>query len=79
MEESFLFLSYHEVYPLREAGNKILKALLGFWLLNYVVMMASFFSHEIFASKSQKEVFQLYLLSLIEKDFTADDFKALNF
>ncbi|HNP22400.1 MAG TPA: hypothetical protein PKM63_11895 [Panacibacter sp.] len=79
-ERFFLFLrSYHEVYPLREAEIRFLKEAYRFFILNYVVKDGRYFFHEIFASKLQKEAFQLYLPS-IEKDFNADVIlKALNF
>lgn len=79
-ERFFLFLrSYHEVYPLTENEIRFLKEAYRFFILNYVVKDGRYFFHEIFATKLQKEAFQIYLPS-IEKEFNADVIlKALNF
>ena len=80
MEERFLvFLrSYHSVYPLQEAEIRFLKEAYRFFILNYVIKDGRFFFYELFATKLQKEAFEIYLPS-IEKEFNADVIlKALN-
>jgi hypothetical protein len=80
MEERFqLFLkSYHAVYPLTETEIRYLKETYRFFILNYVIKDGRFFFHELFATKLQKEAFDIYLPS-IEKRFNADVIlKALN-
>lgn len=80
MEERFLLFlkSYHKVYPLTEAEIRFLKESYRFFILNYVVKDGRFFFHELFATKLQKEAFEIYLPS-IEKQFNADVIlKALN-
>lgn len=80
MEERFLLFlkSYHSVYPLTEPEIRFLKEAYRFFILNYVVKDGRFFFHELFATKLQKEAFDIYLPS-IEKLFNADIIlKALN-
>lgn len=80
MEERFLLFlkSYHRVYPLTEPEIRFLKEAYRFFILNYVVKDGRFFFHELFATKLQKEAFEIYLPS-IEKQFNADIIlKALN-
>ncbi len=81
MEKRFLLFltAYHEVYPLEEKEILFLKEAYRFFILNYVIKDGRYFFHEIFASKLQKEAYDIYLPS-IEKDFNADIIlKALNF
>ena len=80
MEERFLLFlkSYHQIYPLMEKEIRFLKEAYRFFILNYVVKDGRHFFHEIFASKLQKEAFDIYLPS-IDKQFNADIIlKALN-
>lgn len=80
MEERFiLFLkSYHACYPLHENEIRFLKEAYRFFILNYVVKNGRYFFHELFATKLQKEAFEIYLPS-IEKGFDAEVLlKALN-
>lgn len=80
MEDRFIrFLkAYHAVYPLTGAEVVFLKEVYRFFILNYVVKDGRYFFHEIFASKLQREAFEIYLPS-IEKGFDADKLlKALN-
>jgi len=80
MEERFiLFLkTYHSLYPLQENEVRFLKEAYRFFILNYVVKNGRYFFHEIFATKLQKEAFEIYLPS-IEQGFNADVLlKALN-
>lgn len=80
MEERFLLFlkAYHQVYPLTEKEVRFLKEAYRFFILNYVVKDGRHFFHEIFATKLQKEAFDIYLPS-IDKQFNADIIlKALN-
>ena len=81
MEERFLLFlqSYHSVFPLLEAEIRFLKEAYRFFILNYVIKESRYFFHELFATKLQKEAFDIYFPS-IEKEFDADRIlKALNF
>tara|TARA_R110000868_G_scaffold1211_1_gene9275 strand:- start:45598 stop:46641 length:1044 start_codon:yes stop_codon:yes gene_type:complete len=80
MEERFItFLkSYHEIFPLTKADILLLRETYRFFLLNYVVKYGRYFFHEVFATKLQKEVFDVHLPS-IEKKFNPEPLlKALN-
>ncbi len=80
MEERFiLFLqSYHEVFPLTEREILLLRETYRFFLLTYVVKYGRYFFHEVFATKLQKETFDIHLPS-IEKKFNPEPLlKALN-
>ena len=80
MEERFLLFlkSYHQIFPLTEKEVRFLKESYRFFILNYVVKDGRHFFHEIFATKLQKEAFDIYLPS-IDKQFNADIIlKALN-
>ncbi len=80
MEERFLLFlkSYHRIYPLTEPEIKFLKEAYRFFILNYVTKDGRFFFHELFATKLQKEAFEVYLPS-IEKQFNPNIIlKALN-
>lgn len=80
MEDRFLLLlkAYHQVYPLTEPEIRFLKEAYRFFILNYVIKDGRFFFHELFATKLQKEAFEIYLPS-IEKQFNPDVLlKALN-
>ena len=80
MEDRFLLFlkSYHKVFPLKIEEIRFLKEVYRFFILNYVIKDGRFFFHEIFATKLQKEAFDIYLPS-IENQFNADAIlKALN-
>lgn len=80
MEERFLLFlkSYHSVYPVTEPEIRFLKEAYRFFILNYVIKDGRFFFHELFATKLQKEAFEIYLPS-IEQLFNPDIIlKALN-
>ncbi|MEQ9310015.1 MAG: hypothetical protein RLN90_11235 [Balneolaceae bacterium] len=70
MEERFIIFlkAYHEVYPLTEREILLLRETYRFFLLTYVVKYGRYFFHEVFATKLQKEVFDIHLHS-IEKKF----------
>jgi len=73
MEERFLLFlkAYHEVYPLQEKEVLFLKEAYRFFILNYVIKDGRYFFHEIFATKLQKEAYEIYLPS-VDRDFNAD-------
>ncbi len=73
MEERFiLFLkSYHRIYPLTETEIRFLQETYRFFILNYVIKYGRYFFHEIFATKLQKEAYDLYFPD-IEKGFNAE-------
>jgi hypothetical protein len=80
MEERFLLFlkAYHEVYPITEPEIMFLKESYRFFILNYVIKDGRHFFHELFATKLQKEAYDIYLPS-IDKEFNADIIlKALN-
>ncbi len=80
MEERFLIFlkAYHAIYPLTVAEILFMKEAYRFFILNYVIKDGRHFFHEIFATKLQKEAYEIYFPS-IEKDFDANKIiKALN-
>jgi Ser/Thr protein kinase RdoA (MazF antagonist) len=66
MEERFLLFlkTYHEVYPLHADEIRLLKETYRFFILNYVIKDGRFFFHEIFATKLQKEAYEIYFPSI---------------
>jgi Ser/Thr protein kinase RdoA (MazF antagonist) len=80
MEDRFiLFLkAYHAEFPLERNEILFLKEVYRFFILNYVIKDGKYFFHKIFATKLQREAYDIYLPS-IEKEFDADKIlKALN-
>ena len=80
MEDRFLLFlqSYHAHYPLTANEILFLKEAYRFFILNYVIKDGRHFFHEIFATKLQKEAYEIYFPS-IDKDFNAEKIlKALN-
>lgn len=69
-EERFLLFlkAYHSVYPLTELDIKMIKEAYRFFILNYVIKDGRYFFHEMFATKLQKEAYDIYFPS-IETDF----------
>jgi Ser/Thr protein kinase RdoA (MazF antagonist) len=72
MEDRFLLFlkSYHKVFPLKIEEIRFLKEAYRFFILNYVIKDGRFFFHEIFATKLQKEAYELYFPSI--ETFDAD-------
>ena len=62
MEERFLYFLkyYHKTFPLAENEILFLKEAYRFFILNYVVKNGRYFFHEIYATKLQKEAFDIY-------------------
>jgi hypothetical protein len=66
MEERFLFFlkHYHAVYPLQESEIRLLPEIYRFFILNYVIKDGRYFFHEIYATKLQREAYEIYLPSV---------------
>ncbi|PLK42848.1 hypothetical protein [Emticicia sp. TH156] len=80
MEDRFvLFLKeYHKVYPLTENAVLFMKEAYRFFILNYVIKYGRYFFHRTYATKLQREAYEIYLPS-IDKEFDAGKIlKALN-
>jgi hypothetical protein len=73
MEDRFIrFLkAYHAAFPLTIPEILFLKEAYRFFILNYVVKDGRHFFHEIFATKLQKEAYDIYFPSL-DTTFNAD-------
>ncbi|HEX3024665.1 MAG TPA: hypothetical protein VHP12_05595 [Chitinophagaceae bacterium] len=73
MEDRFLIFlkAYHAVYPLTIPEICFMKEAYRFFILNYVIKDGRYFFHEIFATKLQKEAYEIYFPS-IEKGFDAE-------
>jgi len=80
MEERFiLFLQeYHKVYPLTENEVRFMKEAYRFFILNYVIKYGRYFFHRTYATKLQREAYEIYFPS-IDQQFDADKIlRALN-
>jgi hypothetical protein len=69
MEDRFiLFLkAYHRIYPLTRNEVLFLKEAYRFFILNYVLKDGRYFFHDVYASKLQREAFEVYLPTLDER------------
>lgn len=72
MEERFgWFLEeYHKVYPLTEREIRFLPEAYRFFILNYVIKYGRYFFHRTYATKLQREAYELYFPSI--ETFDAD-------
>lgn len=80
MEERFLLFlkEYHSVFPLTSQEVYFMKEAYRFFILNYVIKYGKHFFHTIYATKLQKEAYDIYLREIDQK-FDADRIlKALN-
>jgi hypothetical protein len=79
MEERFiLFLKeYHRIYPLTEPEVRFIKEAYRFFILNYVIKDGRYFFHEMYASKLQKEAYDIYFKTIDEVVDTERLLKAL--
>ncbi|RIV20775.1 hypothetical protein DYU11_22350 [Fibrisoma montanum] len=80
MEDRFiLFLQeYHKVYPLTENEVRFMKEAYRFFILNYVIKYGRYFFHRTYATKLQREAYEIYFPS-IDQQFDADKIlRALN-
>ncbi len=73
MEDRFMIFlkAYHAVYPLSRQEVLFIKEAYRFFILNYVIKYGHYFFHDIYASKLQREAFEIYFPRL-EKDFKPD-------
>jgi hypothetical protein len=73
MEERFLLFlkEYHAVYPLTEREVRFIKEAYRFFILNYVIKDGKHFFHEMYASKLQKEAYEIYF-PMLDKAFDAE-------
>ena len=80
MQERFLLFlkSYHKVFPLTEQEILLLRETYRFFLLNYVVKYGRYFFHEVFATKLQKEAYDIHLPSIEQKFDPKPLLEALN-
>jgi Ser/Thr protein kinase RdoA (MazF antagonist) len=80
MEPRFLIFlkAYHAIYPITRDEVLFMKEAYRFFILNYVVKYGHYFFHELYATKLQREAFDVYFPNL-EKHFNPDPiFKALD-
>jgi Ser/Thr protein kinase RdoA (MazF antagonist) len=80
MEDRFIIFlqEYHKVYPLTENEVRFMKEAYRFFILNYVIKYGRYFFHRTYATKLQREAYEIYFPS-IEKEFDAEKIlKALN-
>lgn len=73
MEDRFLLFlkEYHKIYPLTENEVRFMKEAYRFFILNYVIKYGRYFFHRTYATKLQREAYELYFPS-IDKLFDAD-------
>jgi len=80
MEDRFLLFlqEYHKVYPLTVNEVKFMKEAYRFFILNYVIKYGRYFFHRTYATKLQREAYEIYFPS-IDAQFDEDKIlKALN-
>jgi hypothetical protein len=73
MEPRFIWFleEYHKVYPLTEREIRFLKEAYRFFILNYVIKFGRYFFHQVYATRLQKEAYEIYFPSL-DKHFDAE-------
>lgn len=73
MEERFItFLKeYHRIYPLTEPEVRLIQEAYRFFILNYVIKDGQYFFRESYASKLQKEAYEVYLPT-IDKNYQVE-------
>jgi Ser/Thr protein kinase RdoA (MazF antagonist) len=79
MEDRFMIFlqEYHKVYPLTEAEVRFFPEAYRFFILNYVIKYGRYFFHRTYATKLQREAYELYFPSI--ERFNADEIlQALN-
>ena len=72
-EERFLLFlkEYHKHYPLSENEVRFIKEAYRFFILTYVIKFGNYFFHDFYATKLQKEAFEIYIPRL-DKDFKSE-------
>jgi Ser/Thr protein kinase RdoA (MazF antagonist) len=69
---------YHQEFPLSKNEIRFIKEAYRFFILNYVIKDGNYFFHELYASRLQKEAYEVYFPSM-ENDFDEEViFKALD-
>ncbi|UXP32984.1 hypothetical protein N6H18_03315 [Reichenbachiella agarivorans] len=64
-----LFLKeYHKIYPLTRNEVLFIKEAYRFFILNYVIKDGRYFFHEIYATKLQREAYEIYLPQIDQFD-----------
>ncbi|RJE72065.1 hypothetical protein [Reichenbachiella sp. MSK19-1] len=64
-----LFLKeYHKVYPLTRNEVLFMKEAYRFFILNYVIKDGRYFFHEVYATKLQREAYEIYLPQIDQFD-----------
>lgn len=73
MEDRFLWFleEYHKEYPLTVNEVLFLKEAYRFFILNYVIKYGSYFFHSMYATRLQREAFEIYF-PLLDEHFNAD-------
>ena len=66
MEDRFMIFlkAYHAIYPLDRQEILFIKEAYRFFILNYVIKHGRYFFHDIYATKLQREAFEIYFPSL---------------
>jgi len=66
MEDRFMIFlkNYHTIWPLTIEEIKLIKETYRFFILNYVIKDGRYFFHEIYASRLQREAYQIYFPNL---------------
>ncbi|GAB3687674.1 hypothetical protein GCM10027592_01540 [Spirosoma flavus] len=72
MEDRFLLFlkEYHTVFPLTENEIRFLPEAYRFFILNYVIKYGRYFFHRTYATKLQREAYEIYFPSI--EQFDAD-------
>ena len=69
-EDRFILflIEYHKVFPLTKPEVLFIKEAYRFFILNYVVKDGRYFFHEIFATKLQREAYEIYFPNIDQLD-----------
>lgn len=73
VEDRFIWFleEYHKIYPLTANDVYFMKEAYRFFILNYVIKEGNYFFHKIYATRLQREAFELYFPTM-DKKFNAD-------
>jgi hypothetical protein len=61
---------YHKIYPLTEREIRFLPEAYRFFILNYVIKYGRYFFHRTYATKLQREAYDIYFPSIDSFDVT---------
>ncbi|QJW89799.1 hypothetical protein HNV11_10625 [Spirosoma taeanense] len=69
-EDRFLLFlqEYHKIYPLTENEIRFLPEVYRFFILNYVIKYGRYFFHRTYATKLQREAYEIYFPSIEQFD-----------